>query len=804
MIKNYLKIAFRNLLKNKVYSFINVLGLSVASAFCLLVYLQVQFEYSYDKFHKDHEQIHIIEMTNFTDIIMQKYGMNIGVKRNSTTMPIALGPDLKQAIPEIKFVTRIKETSETFKTKEKTFTEKNGLFVDKNFLEVFTFPLQLGDKSNALNTHNSLIVSQKFAKKYFGTIDVIGKNISSNTDSRIIYTITGILKDIPNNSSMQFDFLLPIEGEPDYVESMANSMNSFNTITAVELDKNTSIASFNAKLHNFGLKYFDEYLKQNKEVKPKDFIFTSIPISSINSTDTYPWFHSINTVQINNLSYLAILILVLACLNYILLSVANAARKMQEAGIRKIVGASKSQIIAQFFIDTLLIASISIIIGFIITNLALPFYNNLLESRLKLLDLSLLTILSGLIGIALIISILAGLYPAILVSKKSPLAFLSKNSSYRVNPIFYRTMVIIQYSLSLVMLSSILVIYLQMKHIGQQDLGFNKEQIVIVNNNFWGEKEKTKLLTERIHQYALQNKDILDVSAVSHTFGMYDMNMDSLDNRPIQYAVYDVDYNYLPFLGVKFIAGRNFSKQFSTDTLKKEAIIVNQKLFESLGKNAKIGEYNTFLKSKIIGVVKDFASINSIDETKPTVIRCNPGRTSKFYFRMSANNMAEKIQKIESDWKQLSDFQPFEYNFLDEKIEEGYKQHLKLMKTTAVATFFAILIAFLGLFGLSGITAANRTKEIGIRKIMGANIKQLLILLNKDTTWLTMISFLVSTPVSYYFIKKWLENFAFRIELDWKIFLVAGLIGLLIALLAVSYQSIKAASQNPVKSLKTE
>lgn len=804
MIRNYLKIAFRNLVKNKVYSTINILGLSVASAFCLLVYLQIQFEYSFDKFHQKSEQIHIIEMTDFTDIMLQKFGMNLGVKRNSTTMPHILAGDMKAALPEIKEVVRIKQTEETFRYADKTYNEKKGLFVDKNFLEVFSFDLKYGNKNQALNQRNGIIVSQQFANRYFGSENVIGKNINVSWGNPTICTITGVLDEIPSNSSMKFDFLIPIESSPDYQQNMSSGMNSFNTITAIEIDKNVSVDVFKKKLHHFGLKYFDQYLQNTPDVKPIDFVFTCSPLTKVSFLAVHPWFHSVNLSQLKNLSYIAALILIIACLNYVLLAVANSARRMQEVGIRKIVGANRRQIIAQFCLDTFLIAVIALGIALLLANLALPYYNSLIDSELQIQDISVWSIALGMIAIILIVCLLAGLYPAMLVSGKNPIAFLGNNKTFRVNPFFYKTLVVAQYTLCLIMLPCALVIYQQMKFLDQKDLGFDKEQIVVVNNTAWGNKAKTKLLTEKLHQYAQQNPNIIDMSGTSHTFGMYDINLDSLDNKPLQYAVYSVDYNYLPFLGVKFLNGRNFSAAFATDTLRNEAIIVNEKLFKALGKTAKVGAYNDFLKTKIIGVVKDFTSISVIDEQKPIVIRCNPSQIGKFYFRLRPNHIPETIQQLEKDWKQMADYQPFELSFLDDRIKEGYRDHLRWMRTINAATLLAIFVACLGLFGLSGINALNRTKEIGIRKVMGANISQILILLNKDTIRLTIISLLIAIPIGYYFMQKWLENFASRIDLNWKIFAVAGLVGIVTALLAVSYQSVKAALMNPVKSLKTD
>jgi putative ABC transport system permease protein len=819
MFKNYLKIAWRNLLRKKTYTAINVFGLSLGIAFCLLVYLYVAHERSFDTFHTKADRIYRIESSSFHALGQSKQPEKRlfsifpqqEEEKNQIVMPVVLAPELTTSFPEIKQTLRLKAGwRETVRYNNQSFREEKALYVDANFFELFTFPLVYGDASTALAAPNNVVISQAIAKKYFGSENPIGKTLEFIWEKPVLFTITGVAKAAPANSSIQFEFLLPIEGHPGYENYIKSGLNTSSVLTFVELREGTSRQAFAEKLDNFGRTYFksmiDGYLERNKNYQAKDFHLSLRPLTEAHYTIASPWGHYTSLKNIYQLVCLTILILVIACLNYFLLTLTNTAARMQEVGLRKVVGALRWQIIGQFWIETQLLVCMAVVVGWLLTLTFLPYFNQITDARIEITAAQASGILVALLVTALAVGVLAGFYPALFISGARPLSIIKRHQTFRISPGLSRTLVVLQYTSCISLLIGSLGIASQMRYINTKDLGFDKEQVLIVENPDWGNFEKTLATAQRLQAFSAAEPTLAGFTAAGHTFSTgFDTYMYTIDGKQQGVMVMRVDYNYATMMKLEIVQGRDFSPDFPSDTSTTDrAVLVNETLFNMLGKEAEVGRFNQLLGCRIIGVVKDYHYASLTSPIGPAIHRLEPQRANFFWFKLQRGDALQTIKKIQNRWKVLTGNAPFTYTFLDEDVAKMYASQQQWLKTIYAATLFAIVVACLGLFGLSGINALNRTKEIGIRKVLGASAGQILVLLNKDTLLLAGVSFVLAVPLGYYFMYQWLQDFAYRIELGWELFALAGAIGACTALLAVSYHSIKAALTNPANSLRDE
>ncbi len=817
MIRNYIQIAVRNLFRKKAYTIINIVGLATGIAFCLLIYLYIQYERSFDTFHAKAKQLFRVEMTSQLPLrrpgaTPEKTSISLGLERSSQiVMPVALASELQHTFPEIVQAVRFKPGwKEIVKYQDQSFNEAGILYADPGFLNMFSFPLLQGNPSTALATKNSVVISQKTARKYFGKADPIGKVLTFSRDQPTLLTVTGVLEEIPSHSSLQFDFLLPMESSPGYENQVKNGLNMASVLTIIELAEGVSPETFGEKLDRFGKTFFASYIdnfqERNPFFKASDF-HVSIRLFSQGHYDlSFPWGHYTSLRNMYQLACLAGLILLIACLNYILLTLTHTAARSQEIGLRKVIGAARSQLIRQLWVETQVIVLVAVLGGWLLANIMAPYFNFLVGSQLPFHQFSNWEIVLTLLATTLIVGTLAGFYPALFISGFKPLSMIRKNQTFRISPNLSRVMVVVQYTTCIVMLIASLVIAQQMKFMNEKELGFDKEQVLIVENPDWREPQKTMATWERLQAYTEAASQIVGFSGTGHTFGEgYNINLEKINGKEEGIVVFDVDYSYFDLLGLTILQGRNFSPAIPSDTSRQApAVVINETLYKMLGDEATLGEYNETLRRTIVGVVEDYHYTSVALPIGPAMHQLRPASSLFFWFRLHTADIPVAIQKLKAEWQKITDNQPFSYTFLDQDVAKLYESQQRWMSTINTATSFTILVACLGLFGLSGINALNRVKEIGIRKVMGASVRQVFLLLNQDIILLALVSFVLAVPVAGFLMHRWLQDFAYHIELSWSTFALAGGMGILMALMAVGYHSLRAALANPAESLKDE
>lgn len=833
MLKINLTLAIRNIFRNKLYTAINVIGLSVTSAFCILIYLYVKNEQSFDRFHDDQERLFRVEQTNlfsaFSRDKPQKSFFSSLIRdeeqRNLIQTPMVFAGDLKRNFPEVENAVRIQSLGDpVVRIDNQSFKEKdNAAYVDKDFFEVFNFPLVQGDPVNALSGRNQVVISERLAKKYFGKSDPVGKVINLVTD-KLLLTITGVAKDFPANSSFQYDILVPRETDPNYADELKQGTNSFSDLLVIKLKQGTNVFDFQNKLNAFSKQYFksvtESMAKDSPKDKPQDFHVFLRPFAEAHYNQSEGWGHYTDSKNIYQLVCLTLIILLIAAVNYILLTLTSAASRSQDVGVRKTIGAGRVQIILQYYTETQLLAFISVVAGLVIAITSLPFFSSLTGTELRVSSFSFAEISLALFVLAIFLGVVAGVYPALAMSGLKPLSMMRSFSAFRLKPALSRGLVVIQFAVCVILIISSMVIYKQMKFINQTDMGFDKDHVVLIQNPYGFEgMQQANLLKDRLYHYATITSYLDGMTTASFDFGGYNENGHLINGTRLPIQNLNVDYDYFSFNKIPILKGRTFSRDIASDTAKmvltKEQIIpknstarhnvvINETLYNLLRK-PEMGQFNKELGGVIIGVCKDYHTDDLTKKIMPAYHEINTRYFGYYWIRIKkGQNIPKAMENMRSNWNRLSDNAPFSYTFMDEDVAKKYKAYQRWMSTVTTSCFLAILIACLGLFGLSGITTINRTKEIGIRKVLGASVTNLFVLLNKGTILLAMGSFVVAAPIAFYFASQWLNNFAYRVHPDWLLFVLAGIAAMLTAIVAVSYHTIKAAMANPVESLRSE
>jgi putative ABC transport system permease protein len=818
MLKNYIKIAWRNLLKNRTFSIINIAGLSFSVAFCLLLFFYIRYEQSFDTFHKKKDRLFRLEMTNLwndTDTSANKKSLFSFLTKNDDvenqiTFPLIVGPDMQNTFPEVKSITRLQNLSDHFgdqliKVNNQVYKESRVMYADDNFFSNFSFHLKQGNSKTVLSSPKNIVLSESVAKKYFGKENAIGKIISLVSDSNRLFTVSGIAENAPNNSSIQFDFVLPLVSDPGYKRNIAEKFNRSSHVFIVELADGVSSEKFQAKLNIWVKTYFADYLKDFKDANINNFHWYLRPLTTCHYNVAHDWGHYTNAKNIYQLACLVIVILLIASLNYVLLAISNAAARSQEVGVRKVMGAKRKSIILQFWVETQIIVIIAVTVGLLLSQLFIPLFNAAINTQLNFTDISWKEVLLASVALSFLLGIIAGYYPALHISKMKPASIIKSFQTFKINPRFSKVLVVLQYTACVVFMISAFVISKQMQYINNKDLGFDKEQILIVRNPTWDNKF-TKHAHDELGDFAKTQPYISYFSGMNGGLdGSGNTNGFMLNGEQKWRKELTVDYDYFEMLGLKFLQGRSFSKNISSDTSKNiKAVVVNETLFNMLGKNAKLGQFCEPIDATIIGVVKDYHFESLTQKIQPEEHRLANRFEMSFMFKIKSGQMQLAISKIEKEWKTITNNYPFEYTFLDQSIAKMYEADTRWQKTIQASCFFAILIACMGLFGLSAINAINRTKEIGIRKVLGASVKDIVTTLSSAFLIMVIISIVIATPLAWWLMNKWLEDFAYRINISWWMFLVIGITAIVIAIGTVSFQAIKAALANPVKSLRTE
>lgn len=838
MFRNHLKIAVRNLWNKRAYTGINLLGLSVASAFCLLVYFYVQQERSFDQFHARGDRLYRVEATSLFDFGKSEkkkksfFSFLTGdqqAERKMLTQTFVLGDDLKKSLPEVEASVRLStQRNAIVRVHDESYKLENegAAYVEKNFFDVLDFPLLKGNPAVVLQGPNNVVLSERMAKRFFGNTEAVGKTLEIPSVSTAIFTVTGIAKDFPANSSLRYDLVIPLEADPSYAERMADhSNNHFSHPTLILLRKNTNVTAFRAKLDRFSKDYFSatvkEWQEQDPDHKVTDFRLYIRPFAEAHYNMSYPWGHYTNLDNLYQLIALSVIILLIACVNYVLLTLTNTISRSQEVGIRKSMGASRRHIIWQFLTETQLLVLLSFVCGLLISMTCMPLFNRLTGADLNIALFSFKEYLIAAGMLFLLLGFLAGFYPALVMSGMRPLNMLRKFSSVKLNPVLSKGLVVIQYSACLLLLISSLVISRQMKFMNTMQLGFDKEQVLMIENPYDYQDPDRVRLKDRVYQFAASDPEIAKATSTNYKFGYgFNMNGHLINGQREMIFQVPVDFNYFDFMSIPLSKGRFFSKDMPTDSaaieipekLKVEgsssvrkAIVVNETLYDMLGR-PKLDEINPAMGAKIIGVCKNYHFWNATQKIPPAYHMIG-GKYGYNYIWLKikpGQPLPAAIDRIRTAWNEITFKQPFTYSFQDEEVKKSFEAYTTWLNTINVATLLAVLIACMGLFGLSALYAVNRTKEIGIRKVMGASVANIFMLLNKDVIKLALVSLVIAVPLGIYFMKDWLQNFAQRIDLTWMIFLLAGGIGLFLAIVAVGYHSLKAAVANPVEALRSE
>jgi putative ABC transport system permease protein len=817
MLRNYIKIAWRNLLKYRTFSIINIIGLSFSVAFCLLLFFYIRKEQSYDTFPENKSRLFRFESTNMWGTTDKKPSNSLfssftkdNEVNNGLVTSLIIGRDIQQNFPEVKSITRFQDAYKSFVRLNKgVYKITNVLYADDNFFKTFSFRIIKGNAEALRTSVNNAVISENIARKYFGNTEAIGKTIKLISDSSRLFTIAAIAENTPDNSSIQYDIVLPLQADPDYETNIRERFNHSSHILIIELKDGVTASAFENKLNLWAKKYFvepfvTEYGKYMKDADFTKYRWYLRPLVDCHYNVSSPWGHYTDAKNIYQLVCLVIIILLIASLNYVLLVISNAAARSQEVGIRKVMGANRRSIILQFWVETQILVIISVFIGLVLTIWLLPLFDNIIGTDLRWNDIAWKDVIPGIICLSFLLGVMSGYYPALIISKMKPVSVLKSVRTFRINPNFSKILVVLQYTSSVVLMISAFVINRQMHYIANKDLGFDKEQVLMVSNPTW-DRDFTKHIKEVLGNFAKSKSYVSQFSGMNGGLdGSYNTNGFILNGEQRWRKELTVDYGYFEMLGIKTLQGRTFSRAFSDDTSKKNhPAVVNETLFNMLGDKAKLGEFCEPIYATIIGVVKDYHFETLSKQIEPEEHVLGNNFEMIFMFKIKPEHMAQAIEEIGKEWKSATDY-PFEYTFLDESIAKMYEADLRWEKTIQYSCFFAIFIACMGLFGLSSINAINRTKEIGIRKVLGASVKDIAATLSTGFVFVIIISVLIATPIAYWIMNKWLEDFAYRIDLSWWMFVVAGAIAFLIAMVTTSFQTIKAAIVNPVESLRSE
>jgi putative ABC transport system permease protein len=805
MFRNYLKVALRNLWKSKAFSAINILGLAVGLATCLLILLYVVDELSYDRYNEKADRIYRVNC----DI---KFG---GGDLHLTVASDPMGPTLKKDYPQVEEFTRIyaSQGAKLIKKGNEYINEPDVAHVDSTFFNVFTLPSLEGDTRTALNEPNTVVITESAAKKYFGTTHALGKVIEAD---KTAYKVTAVIKDIPRNSHFNLDFLFSM----DNVEYGWNNFLSNNFQTYVVLKAGTDYKVFEKNFKNVIAKYVLPQAKQLMHINSmEDFEkagnkleYTLMPLKDIHlRSDRFPELSTNGNIQyVYIFSAVALFVMLIACINFMNLSTARSASRAKEVGIRKVLGTERKTLIMQFLVESTLTVFIAFLIAIGIASLVLPLFNDLAAKSLSIKSLLSREVLPVLIAFPFIVGALAGSYPALFLSRFQPVVVLKGNVNTGLKKSHLRSvLVVFQFATSIVLIISTIVVYRQLHYIQTKNLGFNKDQILIINGTYALGNNADAFKNEVLNMPGVSMGTFSSFLPVSssrndNTFSK-DAVMDSKNGTDMQ--IWTIDYDYLKTMGMQIVRGRNFSKEFGSDS---SAVLINETTAKVFGFDNPIGKkiytFDDNLKTisyTVVGVVKNFHFESLRQQIGPLcmVLGKNIGLAS---FKVNAASIPALLKNIESRWKALAPGMPFSYQFMDDSFDNMYRAEQRVGTIAMIFSALAILIACLGLFGLSAFTAEQRTKEIGIRKVLGASVQGIVQLLSKDFIRLVLIAFIIAAPLAWYFMNKWLQDFSYRVNLNGWVFLGAGSIALLIALLTISFQAIKAALANPVKNLRTE
>jgi len=806
MFKNYLKITMRNILKYKGYSIINIFGLAIGMAACLLIFIYVQDELSYDNFHKDADWIFRIVLD-----VQSQAGQN-----EYATTPSSLAQALKNDYPQVEYVARLMNNPEIMiRYEDKKFNENRFYYTDPEIFDVFNIQFLQGDAKACLNRPRTIVITESqfpIAKKYFGDKNPLGKLLDFGYAK---FEVTGVLKDLPQNSHLKFDFLSSLKPF-DNENWMTAGWRNFDgqkdlTYTYVKLKTGTDVKIFENQIKNISERYAGG-IQLKESGTQQDYFLQTIRSIHLHSNRRNEIEAPGSAADIAILSAIAILILVIACLNFINLTTARSTTRVKEVGMRKVLGAFRSKLIKQFLGESLILTMISLLIALVIIELSLPWFNAFVNKELNFVPFSNVKNILFLIVIVLGVGLIAGSYPAFFLASFRPAKILRGSSNEGMQGHSTRKiLVIFQFAASIILIVGSLIIYQQLRFMKKSDLGFNKDRLLVlpVPLGFLFDKNSEEFISNEFKKHHSVNAATTTSFIPGMTKNLFKGSLKQIgegDLKSYDMNIMMVDHDFINTYKIELTAGRAFEKDRPTDS--KSACLINEaaaKKFGWISSDKAIGKkIEDFQPREIIGVIENFHFQSLQHIIEPLVLMNNPDFYVYLTLKIDNQNLPETMAFVEKKWSELFPNESFAYHFFDHIFNVQYRANEKFGTIVLIFAGLAIFIACLGLFGLTLFTTERRTREIGIRKVMGSSISEIIFLLSKELMKWIIIANIIALPIGWYVMNRWLQNFAYRVDMQLWIFLLAGVIAFLIALITLSFRSIKAALANPVESLRYE
>lgn len=813
MYKNYLTVAWRNLRRQKGYALINVSGLALGMACCILILMLVRHEFSFDAFHEHADSVY--------RLVIQETRPDGSIDFRNLIFP-HIGETMDEEFPAVQAYTNIVKSTLDLKREDRIFPAQL-MMADSAFFEVFTFPLLAGNPATALAAPNGIVVTERMAHTLLGRIDhgsILGEMISLPfRDTTYTFAVTGLMADVPASSSLQFDAIISFKN----YEEMPLGANDWGGRTSLylRLAEGQNTAEFEHAIIPFTTREFGERIEARRQGgyiadHPDAFKLLLQPLRKLHlspevdvSYEETPH----NPVYSYVLSGVALLVLLIACINFMILSIGRSTSRAKEVGMRKVLGAHRTQVMKHFWSEALLMGLVALVIGIALAALALPFFNGLTGKQLSLSDFAGWESLAAVLGLIVIVGLVAGGYPAAVLSGFQPVTVLKGDARTRGNSLFTRSLVVVQYTLSIGLIIGTLVMTRQLDYVLNRDLGFEEDQVVVIHTYNVSRSEAPTVI-ERFRNELASHDQVVNIARTGYSFTRGGDWNGWTDEHGIQRntANFGIDYDYLDVMGMEIVQGRNFSREYPSDPT--TAVLVNEALVREFGLANPIGHKlvgwgNGYMEQPptIIGVVRDFNFQSLHTSVEPAVLNMHPD----YYMAMGAmlvkvrgTDLPGTIRLLESTWNKLLPDKPFSYSFLSDDLANQYQTERRWRAILTYSSGFAILIACMGLFGLATLMVIRRTKEIGIRKVLGASVYGIMTLITREFLMLVLISSIVASPLAYFGMNRWLEGFAYRITVGPGVFIAAGALALIIALCTVSYQAIRAALTDPVRSLRYE
>jgi putative ABC transport system permease protein len=805
MLKHYLLVALRSLRRQKGYAFINVAGLAVGLAFCVLIGLYVRDELTFDRFHEQSDRI--VRVTQF------HYAPDGSVEEAHPYVPMPLGPALEADLPEVERAVRLME-QDAFVRRGETALPEKVLFADPGFFDVFTFPLVEGDPATALADPGGIVLSEVAARAWFGDEDPMGKGLQVRLgDAYYEATVTGVAAPVPGNSSVRFDYLMSFAKLPEAFEWIRNNTDRWNAssfFTFALLAEGASPGAAAARLPAFRAKYLpDETARLREEgqwtgegpargygFQPLEAVHLDPSIQGGLVPPSAPTYSYI-------LAAIALAILLIACINFTTLAIGRSAGRAKEIGVRKVVGAQRRQLLFQFWGEALLMSALALVAGLVLAELALPTFNTLAGKDLRLDYLADVRLAAGLLGLTLLVGLVAGSYPALLLSGLRPIETLRQHLRLGGSGALTRSLVVVQFALSVFLLCSTGVMLRQLHYLQTKDLGFNQTGVVVIPT----QGEDGAVLLSRLRAALSGRPDVLGVTGMSSAFA-HGWSLDGWNDgdEAKEAYVYRVEPGFLDVMQMPLVAGRDFDPAMGTDST--GAVLVNEAFVRDFGWAEPIGQTldGFYDEPTVVGVVRDVHFLSLHEAVAPMVLMVNTPDWNLYdlLVRLAPGDVPGALRAVEAAWAQAAPDVPFQYTFLDDDLGRQYESEQRWSRIVGYAAGFAVLIACLGLFGLASLSVARRTKEVGIRKALGASVTSVTLLLSKEFARLVLVAVVVATPLAWLAVERWLETFAYRADLGPGVFLLAGGLALAVALLTVALHTARAAAADPVQALRYE